>query len=742
MSQRQIRNIRLKGHIEKGFSLRMSGRNLRWSNNEMNYQQQSGGRIKVGFRQGVNMVLPYAKMRMLEQVRAVALIMTYLLFFQTAVLGIPIADGAVIAVGLALVIGGLAFFMEGLMLGLMPLGEVIGVKLPQKSKLPVILVFAFLLGVGATFAEPAISVLKTAGSSVRPWEAPLLFLMLNKYSGYLVMSVGVGVGVAVVFGMIRFMYDISLKPFIYVLVSLLIALTSWSFFDENMKNITGLAWDCGAVTTGPVTVPLVLALGIGICRVVGSAGSGSSGFGVVTLASIFPIISVLLLGIFFLGKVSQPMSETEFFSVQNRDKAQMLFSSPEEMTGYAFLNSDRQSQLALFDGSKEEMSAYLKLLKSDADLRGKVFGRQENALENWAAVRGTPEQREIIFSDSDSTGLAAENYSQSHQVIIQPADLILRNLKAAVQAIVPLSIFFLLVLTIILRERLPRSDEVFLGLVFAVLGMMIFSIGIEIGLSKLGSQVGSKLPSAFESVQLPEQKTTITGFELDIVRTAITPDGQKESFFYFTEKGKYSQIPYNSEQYNQESGHYNYIPARGPLFGSEGGLSGILVVLVFAFILGYGATLAEPALNALGKSVEELTVGAFKKSLLIQTVALGVGVGIALGVAKIIWQIPLLWLLGPPYLMLMFITKISSEEFVNIGWDSAGVTTGPITVPLVLAMGLGIGGQVGVIEGFGILSMASVSPIISVLIVGVMVNRKRKVAQREPESSGQKGVVA
>jgi hypothetical protein len=706
----------------------------------MNLQQQADGRIKVGFRQGLGLILPYARSRIFEQIRAVALIMTYLLFFQTFILGIPITDGAVIAAGLALVIVGLAFFMEGLVLGLMPLGEVIGVKLPQKSKLPIILVFAFLLGVGATFAEPAISVLKTAGSSVRPWEAPLLFLMLNKYSGYLVTAVGVGVGVAVVFGMIRFMYDISLKPFIYVLISLLLVLTLWSFFDENMKNITGLAWDCGAVTTGPVTVPLVLALGIGICRVVGSAGPGTSGFGVVTLASIFPIIAVLLLGTLLVGKVSQPMSEAEFLSVQNREKALSLFSNSEEMAGYALLNAGVQGQVAFFDGSQEELTAYLKLLKSDADMRRRVLGMREDALESWAASRGTPEQKAIIFSDKLSAGQSVASYLLPAQAQVQPADLVLRNLKAAVQAIVPLSIFFLLVLTLVLREKLPRSDEVFLGLGFAVLGMMIFSIGIEIGLSKLGGQVGGKLPSAFESVELPEQKTTITGFEPDIVRTAITSDGEKEPFFYFMEKGKYSQVPFSSEHYDQKSGHYTHVPSRGPLFGSEGGLGGILVVLVFAFILGYGATLAEPALNALGKSVEEITVGAFKKSLLMQAVALGVGVGIALGVAKIVWQIPLLWLLGPPYLLLLIITKISTEEFVNIGWDSAGVTTGPITVPLVLAMGLGIGGQVGVIEGFGILSMASVGPIISVLIVGLAVTRKRKAASAKQTSSPQKEV--
>jgi hypothetical protein len=74
------------------------------------------------------------------------------------------------------------------------------------------------------------------------------------------------------------------------------------------------------------------------------------------------------------------------------------------------------------------------------------------------------------------------------------------------------------------------------------------------------------------------------------------------------------------------------------------------------------------------------------------------------------------------------LTKLSTEEFVNIGWDSAGVTTGPVTVPLVLAMGLGIGNQIGVVEGFGILASASVYPILSVLLIGLRVNRMKEAA--------------
>ncbi len=77
----------------------------------------------------------------------------------------------------------------------------------------------------------------------------------------------------------------------------------------------------------------------------------------------------------------------------------------------------------------------------------------------------------------------------------------------------------------------------------------------------------------------------------------------------------------------------------------------------------------------------------------------------------------------------MVVTLLSEEKFVNIGWDSAGVITGPITVPLVLAMGLGVGISVGVPEGFGILAMASVGPILTVLVLGLIVSKTARPAE-------------
>ena len=194
--------------------------------------------------------------------------------------------------------------MEGLKQGLMPLGESLGNGLPSKSSLPVVLTIAFLLGISVTFAEPAIGALKQAGQLVDLYKAPYLYALLNQWSEVLVLVVGAGVGLAVVLGTLSFLYGWSLIPLIYLTLAPTLMLTMYLASDVQLSRALALAWDCGAVTTGPVTVPLVLALGIGIASAAGKGDSSLSGFGIVTLASLFPIIGVELLTLYLSATLS------------------------------------------------------------------------------------------------------------------------------------------------------------------------------------------------------------------------------------------------------------------------------------------------------------------------------------------------------------------------------------------------------------------------------------------------------
>jgi len=245
------------------------------------------------------------------------------------------------------------------------------------------------------------------------------------------------------------------------------------------------------------------------------------------------------------------------------------------------------------------------------------------------------------------------------------------EIVTGVRAILPLVLFLMFVLFIILRSKLPNRMVTTYGLTLSIVGMCIFNVGLTYGLGAIGAQTGSVLPAAF--TELP-----ISQF------SPIYPE-----------------------------------------------LVGISIVIGFAFLMGFGATLAEPALNALGLTVQNLTNGAFKKSMLMYSVATGVAIGIALGIAKLVIGFDLATVLIPLYGLGVVLTMLSTEEFVNVAWDSAGVTTGPVTVPLVLAMGLGLGSAVSAVEGFGILSLASICPILAVLTMGLTIsylNRSKAVA--------------
>lgn len=685
-------------------------------------------RIRIPFREASRLVVNYSRSKIVEQVPSVLFICLYLVGFQTLVLGIPVSDALIVAGGIALVVLGLALFLEGLTLGLMPLGETIGLKLPKKVGLAVVLIFAFLLGVGATFAEPAILALKAAGVSVKAWEAPLLFLLLNKYSFLLVITIGLGVGFAVAIGVLKFYFNWGLKPLIFIFMGLALAVSIAAMFEPNLASLLGLAWDSGGITTGPVTVPLIVALGIGISRIVGKNNSALDGFGPVTLASAIPIITVVAVGFALLGSVPKAMGETDFVKTENRALSASLFADDNDFKAYMTARSGADTRLALFDDDAAAQLAWYQELDSNRELQSKYFGGEHSGFRHWLINRGNVEEKLAFFgsetgveqAERDLAGKAlhAESFGQTMG----------RLSLGAVQSVLPLCLFLLLTLFLVAREKLPRPDEIFFGIGIAFVGMLLLNAGIEFGLSKLGNGVGAGLPATIKAIELPDEAHEIPNFDPSIVEHAIDEQGNSRDFFYLTRHGRTQEMPYDPANFDAESRSYRIVPERGPLLGPDSGVGGMIVLLLFAFVMGYAATMAEPALQALGKTVEEITVGIFKRKRLMFAVSVGVGIGMMAGVFKIVYDIPIIWLLLPAYAVLFVLTIFSTESYTCIGWDAAGVTTGPVTVPLVLAMGLGLGNQLGVVEGFGVLAMASTYPIMAVLVMGLIVKRGEKAA--------------
>jgi hypothetical protein len=168
-------------------------------------------------------------------------------------------------------------------------------------------------------------------------------------------------------------------------------------------------------------------------------------------------------------------------------------------------------------------------------------------------------------------------------------------------------------------------------------------------------------------------------------------------------------------------------------FARKGSLSWLLL---FSFALGFGTTVAEPALIAVsGEAAEVMASGgmiapgadseAGYAQALRYTVAVSVGVALVIGVLRILEGWPVQWLIICGYMIVLSLTTIAPEEIIGIAYDSGGVTTSTITVPLVTALGIGLAsvikGRNPMIEGFGLIAFASLMPIAFVLIFGIVV---------------------
>ncbi len=669
-------------------------------------------RLKVAPAAALGMITSYASSRIIEQIKSLSFIVIYLLAFQTIILGTPPEHGGWLAAGIGMVVFGLAFFLEGILIGIMPLGERVGVLLPKKSGIIVIAFLGILVGFGSTIAEPAIAVLRMTGGTIKAWNSPLLFALLERYTEELVIVIGAGVGIAVGLGMLRFHYGLSIKPFIFIIIPVLLLLSILLSKDENLSGILGLAWDAGAVTTGAVTVPLVMAIGIGVSRASGSRESDIGGFGVIMLASALPIMAVMMLGLYLNSLVPEPASETVFFNPENRENSLRLFESEEDLLIYAFTKGTEAGRRAFFENPEDYNSAINSLTENKEDYK-KFLGSM--TLIEWIS-KSASENEIKHFSPKFLAKMKKIPTTKPPM-----AEIFSGGIKASLKAILPLTALLLIVLLIFLKDKPRYTDELIFGIFISVLGMAVLTSGIGLGLAPMGDEVGRKLPRAFRSDPEYAGRIVIENFDTDLIFESISEDGTISRYFYYNNGEEIYPIPFIEEQYSEQFKTYDHIISRPPLFKPGLTILGIGLVCLFAFGLGYGSTVAEPALNALGLTVEQLTVGTVNHKIIIRVVAFGVGAGLVMGVVRILYDLPIVWLLTVSYGLTLILTCFNDKGFSAIAWDCGGVTTGPVTVPLVLAMGLGIGAEMDIGDGFGILSLASLFPILAVLIYGIII---------------------
>ncbi|MFP4582553.1 MAG: DUF1538 family protein [Desulfococcaceae bacterium] len=221
-------------------------------------------------------------------------IIVVIAFFQAVVLRRPLPDVGEVAFGGVLVVLGLMLFVEGLEMGLFPIGETMARALARKGSLFWLLAFAFLLGFSTTVAEPALIAVSAEAAKIAGAQGLIdaEAASLNQYALGLRLSVAVSVGLAILVGVLRILRG---WPVHYLIIGGYAMVMFVTLFAP--KEIVGIAYDAGGVTTSTVTVPLVAALGVGLASIIRGRSPLLDGFGLIAFASLLPMIFVMGYGL-------------------------------------------------------------------------------------------------------------------------------------------------------------------------------------------------------------------------------------------------------------------------------------------------------------------------------------------------------------------------------------------------------------------------------------------------------------
>ena len=250
-------------------------------------------------------------------------------------------------------------------------------------------------------------------------------------------------------------------------------------------------------------------------------------------------------------------------------------------------------------------------------------------------------------------------------MVTKLVELILDSLATTLKDVVPIIgvlVFFQLV---VIRKKIPNLKRILVGFAMVIIGLAIFIVGLKECIFPLGTSM---------AIQLSDPVFLANG-DANILRSLKEGHGYGASIYVW--------------------------------------------IILFAFFIGFATTLAEPALIAVAIKAREVSTGAISPWGLRIAVALGVAIGVALGVYRIVLGVPLQYFIIPGYLALLVQTWFAPRFIVPLAYDSGGVSTSTVTVPLVVALGIGMAssvpGRSPLLDGFGLIAFACLFPIITVL---------------------------
>lgn len=450
------------------------------------------------------------------------------------------------ALGGVTIIVGLTLFLQGIDLSIVPTGHQIGAKLMGKKNLPLLIGVGFLVGTFVTVADPQVAVFAQQVTTLAPsiTKTPLLW------------AFGLGVGFFVSVAFARVIFKTSYRFLIILFYTIMVVL---SFVVD--KFFVGVAFDAGGATTGPLSVPLIIALGVGVASVQKSASSEQDSFGIVGLTALGPIAAILLMGLITKG------------------------------------------------------------------------------------VSGS----EVVTSS---------------EAIVSLKQLILNTIAESFMALLPLLILFIIFQLTLLHYPRRQRIRMIEGLVYVTIGLILFLVGVNGTFMPIGSTIGTMI----------------------------------------------------------------------------GSLDNRLILIPIGFFFGAVVVLAEPAVWVLTNQVNEVSGGAIRKSLILIFFSLGISFAVALAMIRIIFNLPLFYILIPGYLIAMILSFFVPPLFTAIAYDSGTVASGPMSTSFLLAFTLGAstsGGGDPFIDGFGIIALIVMTPMISLQLLGLIYKYQSiKEAKRESVKHG------
>ncbi len=485
---------------------------------------------------------PKLREKTLESLSAVLPITGIMLLISIVLVPLELGTMVMFLVGAVLLILGMGFFQLGAEMSMTPIGEGIGVQMTKNKTFSLVLVIGFLMGVIITVSEPDLQVLAEQVPSV-----PNMTLILT-------VAVGVGLFLAVAIARIKFRIDLS-RLLIVLYVILIVA----SFFVP--KEFLAVAFDSGGVTTGPMTVPFIMAMGIGLASLRGDKNSASDSFGLVALSSIGPILAVLVLGCFF-----QPTEATY-------------------------------------------------------------------SLGSVATVFTTRDVVKVFVTELP------------------------HYITEVIVSLLPIAVVFALFQLLTRRYPKRQVKRIVVGVVYTYVGLVLFLCGVNVGFAPVGAALGKSIAS----------------------------------------------LPYN------------------------------WILVPIGMLIGYYIVKAEPAIQVLNHQVENVTDGAISVRAMNRSMSIGVAVSIGLAMLRILWNIPIQWIVVPGYVIALGLSLFVPKIFVGIAFDSGGVASGPMTSTFLLPLSIGVCEALGgdlMTDAFGVVALVALTPLIAIQIMGLVYRLKTDQLQK------------